>query len=92
MLVHNNHLPLRLFGAVLLLALAIFPAAAHQAESTQPVAINSSLVTATVPVAVTRAELMVTGCVDSAWWAAAEKVARASSKAAPRSWRRQRLL
>jgi hypothetical protein len=35
----------------LLLALASFPAAAHQAESTQPDAINSTLVTATGTVA-----------------------------------------
>ena len=51
MFVHNNRLLLRLFGAVLLLALATFPAAAHQAESTQPVTINSTLVTATGTVA-----------------------------------------
>jgi len=51
MLVHNNRPILRLFGAALLLALATFPAAAHQAESTQPVAIGSPLVTATGTVA-----------------------------------------
>jgi opacity protein-like surface antigen len=51
MLVHNNRTILWLFGAALLLALATFPAAAHQAESTQPVAINSTAVTATGTVA-----------------------------------------
>src|SRR6266550_2260932 len=51
MLVHNNRLILRLSGAALLLALATFPVAAHQAESTQPVSINSIAVTATGTVA-----------------------------------------
>ena len=51
MLVHNNRCLLQLLGAALLLALATFSAAAHQAESTQPVAINSALVTATGTVA-----------------------------------------
>jgi len=51
MFVHNNNLILRLVGAILLVGLANFPAAAHQAESTQPNAINSTLVTATGTVA-----------------------------------------
>src|SRR6266550_2067051 len=51
MLVHNNHSLLRLFGAILLVALANFPAAAHQADSTQANAINSTLITATGTVA-----------------------------------------
>src|ERR1700674_3107278 len=51
MFVHNNNLLLRLFGAILLVALANFPAAAHQAEFAEPNAINSALVTATGTVA-----------------------------------------
>src|SRR6266478_5282972 len=51
MLVHNNSLHLRFFGAILVLALTSFPAAAHQAETTQPTTINSTLVTATGTVA-----------------------------------------
>src|SRR5438105_4507730 len=51
MLVHNNSLLLRFFGAMLVLALASFPAAAHQAETTQPTTINPALVTATGTVA-----------------------------------------
>ena len=51
MFVHNNNTLFRLFGAVLLLALVSFPAGAHQAEATQPVAVNSAAVTATGTVA-----------------------------------------
>jgi hypothetical protein len=51
MFVHNNALLRCLFGAILLVALANVPAFAHQAEFTQPNAINSALVTATGTVA-----------------------------------------
>jgi Bacterial Ig-like domain (group 3) len=51
MLVHNNSLLLRFFGAILVLALASFSAAAHQAETTQSTTINPTLVTATGTVA-----------------------------------------
>jgi hypothetical protein len=51
MFVHNNNLLRRVFGVILLVALANSPAFAHQAESTQPNAINSALVTATGTVA-----------------------------------------
>jgi opacity protein-like surface antigen len=61
MLVHNNRCLLQLLGAALLLALATFSAAAHQAESTQPVAINSALVTATGTVAELTVKNQLTG-------------------------------
>jgi hypothetical protein len=47
MFVHNNIRHFRFFSAVLLFALAGLPAAAHQAESTQPVVVNATPVTTT---------------------------------------------
>ena len=61
MIVHNNRPILRLVGAALLLALATFPAAAHEAESTQPAAINSPAVTATGTVAELTVKNQLTG-------------------------------
>src|SRR6202163_3082657 len=61
MLVHNNNLLLRLISAILLVALANFSAAAHQAESTQSNAINATLVTATGTVAELTVKNQLTG-------------------------------
>src|SRR3984893_14740862 len=61
MLVHNNNLLLRLISAILLVALANFPAAAHQAESTQSNAINATLLTATGTVAELTVKNQLTG-------------------------------
>ena len=47
MFVHNNYLILRLTSALLLSAFVGMPAAAHQAESTQPVILSATPVMAT---------------------------------------------
>ena len=51
MIVHNNRVFFRLLGTVLLFAFAALPAFAHQVESSQPVVLNSTPITATGTVA-----------------------------------------